>query len=61
VASGAAVTTRPLVAKNPERIHADRHGVFTSKIDGNTLWITETRSAGGRTGHELHIKLTRLE
>ena len=55
------MTTHPLTAKNSERIPADRYGVFTSKIGGNTLWITETRSAGGRTGHELHIKLTRLE
>lgn len=45
--SGDIVTMRPLISKNPAAMAAGAFIVYTYKIDGNTLWLTQQRNQNG--------------
>lgn len=58
--SGSKLTTQTMVAKNPNRM-SDRVSVtYDFKLDGDTLWLTSTRTVDGQE-IETRTKLTRLE
>ena len=56
--SGSKLTTRPMVAKNPNFMSGGSV-THTYRIDGNNLWLTVTYP--WNEGTEYNIKLTRLE
>ena len=55
--SGSTITTRTIVAKNPNRMAENRTVEIKYKLDGDTLWLTFSRRSGG-TGV---YKCSRLE
>ena len=58
---GSTLTTRPLVAKNPDVMAPTAQpGVRDFKIEGNTLWFTQ-KSAPGQPASETRTKLVRAE
>jgi len=56
---GTTVTTRPVVAKNPNAMEAST--TFDSKIEGNTLSLTAKANAAGPIANPPIFKLVRLE
>jgi len=54
--SGSTFTTRPIAAKNPNRMRSDWRYTFSFKLEGDTLTLIE-----GPAGHQGITKLTRVE
>ncbi len=57
VLSSSKLTTRTMVAKSPTRMADAYINEYVYEIDGNTLWLTDTTSSGGKYVR----KYTRLE
>ena len=58
--SGSKLTTHTIVAKNPNRMSEHLSTTYEFELEGDTLWLTSTRTAGGQQ-IETRTKLTRLE
>jgi hypothetical protein len=59
--SGDTLTTRPLVAKNPQIMQADTVVTFTMKRDGDTLMLRSGTSSLGPIGNPVAVRLVRVE
>jgi hypothetical protein len=54
-------TTRPIVAKNPAAMAAGAFTVYSTKLQGDTLWLTEQRTNRGPVANPTTIKMIRVE
>jgi hypothetical protein len=59
--SGTTVTMHPLASKSPAAMAAGAFIVYTYKVDGNTLWLTQVRNQSGPYPSPATFKLTRIE
>jgi hypothetical protein len=59
--SGDVVTMHPLASKNPAAMAAGAFIVYTYKIDGNTLWLTQQRNQNGPYPSPATFKAVRIE
>jgi hypothetical protein len=59
--SGNAVTMHPLASKNPAAMASGAFIVYTYKMDGNTLWLTQQRNQNGPYPSPATFKLVRVE
>jgi hypothetical protein len=58
--SAETLTTRPMVAKNPAFVRGG-FAVYSYRLDGNTLTLTEQRTRDGPVTNPATYKYTRLE
>ena len=54
-------TTRPMVAKNPGTMAPGSFSVWSYRLDGNSLTVTEQRNRNGPVTNPATFKYTRLE
>jgi hypothetical protein len=59
--SGNTLTCRALIAKNPNVMGSGNFSVYTFKIEGNTLTMTDTRSSAGTAANPRTFTYVRLE
>jgi hypothetical protein len=59
--SGNTLTTRALIAKNPNVAEPGNFWVYTFKIEGNTLTMTDTRNDAGAIASPRTFTFVRLE
>lgn len=59
--SGNTLTSRALIAKNPNVMASGNLAVYTFKIDGSTLTMTDVRNAGGTAASPRTFTYVRLE
>jgi hypothetical protein len=59
--SGNTLTTRALIAKNPNVMEPGNFSVYTFKIEGNTLTMTDTRNSAGTVASPRTFTFIRLE
>jgi hypothetical protein len=59
--SGNTLTSRALIAKNPNVMASGNFAVFTFRIEGNTLTMTDVRSAAGAVANPRTFTYVRLE
>ena len=59
--SGETLTMRPIVAKNPAAMTAGAIIVYSCKVDGNTITLTQQRNQNGPYANPATIKLVRVE
>jgi hypothetical protein len=59
--SGTTVTCRALIAKNPNVMDPGNFSVYTFKIEGNTLTMTDTRNSAGTVPNPRTFTYVRLE
>lgn len=55
------LTTHPFVAKNPNTMKPGSIQRWRVRIDGNTLWLTQTLGVGGPMADAPTFKLVRVE
>ena len=55
------ITMRPIVAKNPAAMTAGAFTVYSVKIQGDTLWVTEQRTHRGPVAYPTTVKTVRVE
>jgi hypothetical protein len=59
--SGNTLTCRALIAKNPDVMEPGNLSVYTFKIEGNTLTMTDTRNAAGTVASPRTFTYLRVE
>jgi hypothetical protein len=59
--SGTTLITHPIVAKNPNAMHAGNSGSSTFKLEGKTLVLTQVSTQSGPVANPITLKLTRVE
>lgn len=59
--SGDTLTTRPLVAKNPDVMRDGYSITYAMTLKGNSLVLTETRDSDGPAPNPTRLTLTRIE
>jgi hypothetical protein len=59
--SGNTLTSKALIAKNPNVMEPGNFAVYTFKIEGNTLTMTDTRNAAGTIASPRTFTYVRLE
>jgi len=59
--SGSTVTLRPIVAKNPEVMAPGAIGVYSFKVEGDKLSMTEVRNVNGPITNPPTMTYTRVE
>jgi hypothetical protein len=59
--SGTTLITHPIVAKNPNAMHAGNSLNSTFKLEGKTLVLTQVSTQSGPVANPVTIKLTRIE
>jgi hypothetical protein len=59
--SGNTLTCRALIAKNPDVMEPGNFAVYTFRIEGNTLTMTDTRNAAGTAASPRTFTYVRLE
>ncbi len=59
--SGGNLICRPAVAKNPQVMAAGNELIYSFKLEGNTLTITEVRNSNGPFANPATITYTRIE
>jgi hypothetical protein len=59
--TGETLTMRPIVAKNPAAMVAGAFIVYSCKLDGNSITITQQRNQTGPIPNPATIKLVRVE
>jgi hypothetical protein len=59
--SGNTVTCRALIAKNPNVMGPGNFSVYTFKIEGDTLTMTDTRNVAGAVANPRTFTYVRLE
>ena len=55
------ITMRPIVAKNPAAMTPGAFTVYSVKIQGDTLWVTEQRTHRGPVPYPTTLKTVRVE
>jgi hypothetical protein len=60
-ATGTTLTMRPLAAKNPAAMVPGAFIVYSFRLEGNTLWVTQVRNQNGPFAHPATIKSVRVE
>ena len=51
----------PVVAKNPNAMHAGNSGSSTFKLEGKTLVLTQVSTQSGPVANPITLRLTRVE
>jgi hypothetical protein len=59
--SGTRLTTHTLVANNPTTMHPGNSDIYSFKLEGNTLWITDVNEGGQPSTNPVTLKFTRVE
>ena len=59
--TGDTLTMRPIVAKNPAAMVAGAFIVYSCKVDGNTVTLTQQRNQNGPFANPYTVKLVRVE
>ena len=55
------ITTHPVVAKNPAAMAPGAFTIYTIKLQGDTLWLTEQRTQRGPVANPITVKMVRVE
>ena len=58
---GNMITMRPLVAKNPAAMGPGAFIVYSYKLEGDTIWVTQQRNQNGPFPNPATIKSVRVE
>ncbi len=61
VTGGNLITMRPMAAKNPAAMAPGAFIVYTYKIEGDTIWVTQQRNQDGPFANPATIKAVRVE
>ena len=59
--SGDKLTCRPLVAKNPQVMAPGAADIYTYKLEGNKLTVTDVQNTNGPVANPVTITYTRVE
>jgi hypothetical protein len=59
--NGQTLTARPLVSKNPAAMVAGAFIVYSCKLDGNSMTLTQQRNQNGPIANPATVKLVRVE
>jgi hypothetical protein len=55
------MTMRPIAAKNPAVMGQGVFIIYSYKLDGNTMWVTQERNQHGPFANPVTIKVVRVE
>ena len=59
--NGNEITMQATVSKNPSAMTKGAVSVYTFRLDGNTLTMTQVRTHAGQSPNQIIVKLTRVE
>jgi len=59
--TGDVITMRPIAAKNPAAMVSGAFIMYSFKLDGNTIWVTQQRNQNGGFANPVTIKAVRIE
>jgi hypothetical protein len=61
LSDGDVLTMRPLVAKNPAVMNSGFFTIYTYRVEGDTLWLTQRSDQRGPIANPATIRLARVE
>jgi hypothetical protein len=61
IANGSTMTMRPLAAKNPAAMAPGAFIIYSYRLEGDTLWVTQQRNQEGPFANPVTIRAVRIE